>query len=420
MAAHRTMFGLAAAAGIISIIPTTAWAQQSHDNPSAKDGDYSVALIGDQNYGCDLNVKSLTGFVQGVTAPKCSGALADDLPAPVLPLGVPGRSKSNEMIRGINASGVAFTIHDGDTKSGSTECRSSIVSATLAQFNGLPDTATNPGFDKPIVYTPGDNEWTDCHRFAFGKVPDADLPAIPIAKLDEIRKTFFTAPRSQGRTTMPLTTQTGYPENARWQQGSVVYVTINQPGSNNNVCSPNQNTTVCNEGGEATMRNAANMTWLKNAFRDAHEHDAEAVVITAQGNPNFEANAATDLPTYDLNGYNEFLTTVRDLTKRFEGQVVYVHGDSHAMTFDHPLTDAVDLRDPAQVRNAKPIANFTRIETSGKEDSHWVKMTVHDDGPLLLTFEPMIVAVNLGNNPDHLPWNVTALPAKLNLPRIDN
>ena len=420
MGTHRTLLAIAAAVGIISIIPTAASAQQSHDNSSSKDGSYSVALIGDQNYGCDLDLKTLTGFVQGVTVPKCSGALADDLPAAVPPLGVPGRSKSNEMIRAINAAGVAFTIHDGDTKSGSTECRSSIVSATLAQFNGLPDTATNPGFDRPIVYTPGDNEWTDCHRFAFGKVPATELPAIPLAKLDELRKTFFTTSRSQGRATIALATQTGYPENARWQQGAVIYVTINQPGSNNNFCSPNQNTTVCDEGGEATMRNAANMTWLKRAFKYAHEHDGEAVVITGQGNPNFEANAAVDLPTYDLNGYNEFLATVRDLTKRFEGQVVYVHGDSHAMTFDHPLTDAADLRDPVQVRNAKPIANFTRIETSGKEDSHWVKMTVYDDGPMLLTFEPMIVSANLGNNPNQLPWNVTTQPVKLDLPRIDD
>jgi hypothetical protein len=143
-------------------------------------------------------------------------------------------------------------------KSGSTECRPTILTATLAQFNGLPGTG-NPGFDNPLVYTPGDNEWTDCHRFALGKVPDADLPAIAPAKLAELRSTFFATPRSQGRTTMPLTTQSGYPENARWKQGDVVFVTIDQPGSNNNFCSPSQNTTVCDEGGEATAHNIANV-----------------------------------------------------------------------------------------------------------------------------------------------------------------
>jgi hypothetical protein len=352
-------------------------------------------------------------FVQAATIPKCSGPLVDDLPA-ATGIQIPGRQKSNNMITEVNAANVAFSVHDGDTKSGSTECRDSVDDATLAQFNGLTWKGNaNPGYNRPIVYTPGDNEWTDCHRYLNAKTVGAIPPlprdiaaekAKPLAKLASIRAKFFAAPVSQGRTTMPVTAQSGFPENVRWQRGPVVYVTINQPGSNNNFCSPLQTTDVCNQSGEADARNAANMEWIKAGFRFAKDRDATAIIVTAQGNPNFERNASLDLPTYDMNGYVDFLNTMREQTKRFEGQVVYIHGDSHTFTFDQPLLD-----------NGTPLSNFTRIQTAGKEDTHWVKLTVNPKGPALLTFEAQVVKANLGNNPNMLPWNVTGVPAKLEI-----
>ena len=397
---------------------------ESRDKGESKDKEVfcTVALVGDYNYGCDLNVKVATvaAFVQGKTVPKCAGPLVDDRPV-ATGIQIPGRQKSNNMINSINAAGVAFTIHDGDTKSGSTECRESIHDGTKAQFNGQPiNGAANPGYNSPIVYTPGDNEWTDCHRFAATQSPvPANLTSIPLDNLAAIRTKFFSAPLSLGKTTMSVNQQAGYPENLRWQRGPVLYLTINMPGSNNNFCSPLQSTLVCNQNGEADSRNASNIAWIKAAFKLADESDAKAIVVTAQGNPNFERNAAIDLPTYDMNGYVDFLTTMREQTRRFEGQVVYVHGDSHSAMFDHPLMDTT----------GSPLPNFTRIETSGKEDTHWVKMTVNPGGPVLLSFELQVIDANLGSQivttpastvAQTLPWNVTALPVRLDLPRFDD
>ncbi len=376
--------------------------------PSPSTDSYSVALVGDYNYGCDLDVTTarLTGFVQGTTLPACNGPLADDLPAPT-GIQVPGRQKSNLMIADINSANVAFSIHDGDTKSGSTECRESIIDATKAQMNGLPvNGAVNPGYDKPVVYTPGDNEWTDCHRFVgSNKGTIAEQTAAPLKALASIRSKMFSAPVSQGKTTMPLTTQSGYPENARWQRGPVVFATINMPGSNNNYCSPLQTNAICNQNGEAINRNTANLAWVRETFKLAKDQGLKAIVVTAQANPNFERNAANDLPTYDLNGYTDFLNTMRDETKKFDGQVVYVHGDSHTMRFDHPLNDT----------DGKSLANFTRVETAGQVDAHWIKLSVNPSSGVLLSIEPKIIATNLGNNPNRLPWFVKALPTRLDL-----
>jgi hypothetical protein len=50
---------------------------------------------------------------------------------------------------------VRLAVHLGDIKSGSTRCDDSYFATIAEHFSDLRD---------PLVYTPGDNEWTDCHR----------------------------------------------------------------------------------------------------------------------------------------------------------------------------------------------------------------------------------------------------------------
>lgn len=103
---------------------------------------------------------------------------------------------------------VRLVMHLGDIKSGSTRCDTSYFDTIRANFDNFQD---------PLVYTPGDNEWTDCHRAnnggyqPAGAQDDADLaPAGPIkngsatttgtpapSRLDEIRRIFFPSPAAR-------------------------------------------------------------------------------------------------------------------------------------------------------------------------------------------------------------------------------
>src|SRR3954466_15620481 len=51
-------------------------------------------------------------------------------------------------------------IHLGDIKDGSSRCDDAYFAARLADFQTFAD---------PFIYTPGDNEWTDCHRADHGE-----------------------------------------------------------------------------------------------------------------------------------------------------------------------------------------------------------------------------------------------------------
>src|SRR5206468_3374984 len=59
------------------------------------------------------------------------------------------------VLESINAETLAFVVHDGDLgapRNGS--CTNELWARRLAQFQASPH---------PLIYTPGDNEWTDCH-----------------------------------------------------------------------------------------------------------------------------------------------------------------------------------------------------------------------------------------------------------------
>jgi len=63
--------------------------------------------------------------------------------------------KPQAVIDSINASDVSFSIFDGDFKDGSSRCDDALYAKTWQMFNRM---------HQPLVYVPGDNEWTDCHR----------------------------------------------------------------------------------------------------------------------------------------------------------------------------------------------------------------------------------------------------------------
>ncbi|NJL87977.1 MAG: hypothetical protein HC886_21575 [Leptolyngbyaceae cyanobacterium SM1_1_3] len=70
---------------------------------------------------------------------------------------------------------LSFVLHGGDVKSGSSVCSSELLQARFDQFQK---------FNLPFIYTPGDNEWTDCHREAAGRFN-------PIERLAKVREIFY-------------------------------------------------------------------------------------------------------------------------------------------------------------------------------------------------------------------------------------
>ena len=80
------------------------------------------------------------------------------------------------------------------------------------------------------------------------------------------------------------------------------------------------------------------------------------------------------------------LAVLEQETIAFKKPVVLVHGDSHYFRIDKPLVGA---------KSGRRIENFTRVETFGNPDVHWVRVTVDPRKPNVFTFRPEIVAENV-------------------------
>lgn len=111
------------------------------------------------------------------------------------------------------------------------------------------------------------------------------------------------------------------------------------------------------------------------------------MLIAWQGDPNFNNEQGLEPEQYD--GYTEIVAALRQEAIDYPGQVVLVHGDSHYFRIDKPLT----------YDSGRVVANFTRVETFGEDDTQWVSARVDPDDPNLFSFAPEIGPDNVNSRP---------------------
>jgi len=269
------------------------------------------------------------------------------------------RAWTTDIVRDMGAHDLAFIAHVGDIKGGSDPCTDEPMLWNRKLFDGS---------RHPLVYVPGDNEWTDCYRTRSGGYD-------PEERLQRLRGIFYPDDYSLGQRRIRLERQSAdsryaaYRENVRWQQGVVLFVGMNMPGSNNNFGR------TAGADAEYRRRNAANIAWLKQSFELANRKLMRGIVIVVQANPLFE------LPDTEKarRGYNDFLRHLHAETIAYGKPVMLVHGDTHHFRVDQPMIDRATRR---------PVQTFTRVETFGSPFLGWVKVTVDTARPELFVVEP--------------------------------
>jgi len=297
----------------------------------------------------------------------------------------------------LDESNLAFVVHVGDfwsdgaiwkdTSTGLPPCSDETFDERLALAKAS---------RHPFVFVPGDNDWTDCYRAK----PRA---YEPLERLDKLRRMFYPDELSLGRNTMRLARQSEDPryarfrENVRWTAGGATFVTLHIVGSNNNLGrTPEMDA-------EYAERNAANLAWLRQTFTLARRDASRAVMVIAHANPAFENTwppkyqrryllgglGLKSPPSRRDTGYDEFLAALETETVAFGKPVVYAHGDTHTFRIDKPLVGSFSQR---------VVENFTRVETFGYQDTHWIRVTIDPDDPNVFRFSQQIVQENLANH----------------------
>ncbi len=262
-------------------------------------------------------------------------------------------AKYRTLIDAINRSDSQFSIHVGDVKSGSTLCSDEEFQRQRRHFDR---------FSRPVVFTPGDNEWTDCHRKNNGGFD-------PLERLEKLRSLFFTRDQSLGATTMPVESQSivqpefsRYVENQRWIKQRVLFITVHIVGSNNNF-----ETRDPKAVSEFFERDAANRAWINAGFDLADARDMDAVVVAFQADVFESASRESTFPRHSgfLNVVGE---TLLPRARRFAKPVLLINGDTHKFRFDKPFS-----------LDKTPLANVYQLVVPGDQDVRAVRVTFNDE-----------------------------------------
>ena len=228
---------------------------------------------------------------------------------------------------------MSAVVHLGDIKNGSSTCDDERFDRLRALYET---------FDDPFLYTPGDNEWTDCHRPAAGGY-------VPTERLAQIRQLFYP------ETEIPVVSQRApFVENQRWSDADVTYALVHVVGSDNGLApwfdgaeTPAQRDERL---AEVAAREAAALDWIDRAFDAAERARASGVVIGMQADT-FAGSTAFD----------RINARLEQRARQFKRPVLLLQGDTHVYKTDRPLAGA---------------PNLVRVVVEGETASEWLRLTV--------------------------------------------
>lgn len=270
------------------------------------------------------------------------------------------------LITEINRLKPSFSIFIGDTKSGSSLCSDEHNQIIKSYFSS---------FKTPLVYSPGDNEWTDCHRILAGAYD-------PLERLEVLRTVFFSTNQSLGKNPIRLQRQADldsryskYVENAYWIKNNFLFVSIHIPGSNNN-----------NEGTESAIkeyqdRNQANLAWIDQAFNLATQRNLNGIIFAYQADMFYKPSQLTS----NDSGYRGTLESLISQSEIFNKPVLLIHGDTHRLKIDQPLH---------RQNQKKVLENVLRLQVMGADQVQAVEIQVNPAQEQPFSFRPIILKEN--------------------------
>ena len=336
-------------------------------------------------------------------------AVYGDAPYGTTPTDTSETDATPAFVDAVNADpAVSTVVHVGDIHSGKQFCTETYDRQIAGLWSHFAD---------PLVYTPGDNEWTDCHKKAEGggvynastgqvdHVLDAQGNPVdhaggdPVANLDLIRSIFFRQPGATlGSGTLQTLSQAtaydpahpgdaAYVENVIWKQRGFVFVTLNIPGGSDNDTDPWYLAPAASpeQTAEVAARTGADLRWLDHAFQIASAEDAQGVVVVEQADLwDLDGKSADHLTQYE-----PIVSSLAQHTTALGKPVLLLNGDSHTYRSDNPLQQGAACTgdggvcgyDAWQSHPSYDVTQFHRVTVHGSTvPLEYLRLTVTPGG----------------------------------------
>ena len=230
----------------------------------------------------------------------------------------------------IEAGNYPFVVHYGDVKAGEVACSNALLEARRDLIYGE--------LGAPVIFTPGDNDWTDCDR----KKNSTSFDELD--RLAKLRMLFFAPGHLPADSSLRVARQDNddmdYPENARWQHGGVVFATLHIVGTDNGRAEIrlSKKDKALNE---VDRRDTANLSWLNRAFAEAERTNAAALVLFMHADPlelehwpKSKRTLCSRQRQEVCNPYLSFLQRLTEQADQFDKPVLLVHGSTAPFCLD--------------------------------------------------------------------------------------
>ena len=206
----------------------------------------------------------------------------------------------------------AFLLHVGDLKSGAEPCTDELLTKNKQLLSSLST--------QPFIYTPGDNEWTDCDRANL--TPRYD----ELARLVFLKSLMYDSSYlEKAKQLEKFERQASMTENARWQLADVEFMTLHIAGTHN--------------GRRQILKSDKQL-----AYQQADARDANNLQWLAQANPTakgyviaFQADIythQTDQPAcgaalhQECDGFKVYRDALHEFASTVKKPVLVIHGDT--------------------------------------------------------------------------------------------
>jgi hypothetical protein len=259
---------------------------------------------------------------------------------------------------------VGLVVHVGDIKGSGEPCSDALLADRVAQI---------AAFTKPVLITPGDNEWADCHHRRAGR-------HLPIERLARLRALLYPDPRAAlGRTPLARSTQA---DEAAWPEfvehgaslwNGLLLASLHVVGSDNGRepwrgIDPGD-ARRAERLAEVERRERAVAAWVQAAFVQARAADAQGLVLFMQANPRTEWPAGSPRRA----PFEALMALIEREARAWGRPVLLAHGDLHEFFHDQP---------------AAGVPKLQRVQSFGSPAVHWVEVIFDPRATPAFRFRP--------------------------------
>ncbi len=242
---------------------------------------------------------------------------------------MPYSDKEKQMLQGpegilyrlINQHAPSVVMHLGDLKSGQAPC----TNALLTEHKTLLD-QIYPG---KVIFTPGDNDWTDCDRRSLS--PSFD----ELERLDYLIELMYQTPPLLSRNIAKVKSQLGQIENQLWINDRIAIGTLHLVGTSNgraNIMQSRRKDAL----NKVAFRDKLNLAWLNTIEKNSNNFDALIVGFQADIYQKKVINAEPCQlnATKSCDAFAVYRKAFEDLAKRIKKPILISHGDTGDYCFE--------------------------------------------------------------------------------------